>query len=194
MKSIASWPFEIDNIHLFAFVDAFSREECEKIIKLAKKEKLKEANIGSIKGYVNKKVRDSKITWLYPCEELNWLFMKITDLSINLNNQFFNFDIFGSIEGLQFTTYKAPGGKYGKHVDRAYGKTIRKLSMSIQLSDPKNYEGGELCFYNVEDPIVLDKKQGQMIMFPSYVLHEVKPVTKGERISLVAWFTGKPFK
>ena len=40
----------------------------------------------------------------------------------------------------------------------------------------------------------MDKKQGTLIMFPSYVLHEVKPVTKGERNSLVTWVTGNQFK
>jgi PKHD-type hydroxylase len=40
----------------------------------------------------------------------------------------------------------------------------------------------------------MDKAQGTLILFPSYTLHEVMPVTKGERNSLVSWVTGKPFK
>jgi len=199
MKSISSWPFELDNVNLFAFADnVFSKEECEKIIKIGKKQGLQEAKVGVSEdihiGKINKKTRDSKITWIIPSDKTNWIFEKITHVSKELNNKFFNFDIFGSIEGLQFTSYKAPGGNYGKHVDSAYGITIRKLSITIQLSEPYKYEGGELCLYNTEKPIILPKKQGQVIMFPSYVLHEVKPVTKGERISLVVWLTGKQFK
>ena len=199
MKSIASWPFELDNVNLFALADnVFSKEECEKIIKIGKKQGLKEAKVGESEnihiGNIDKTKRNSKITWIIPSNETHWVFEKITNISKELNNRYFNFDIFGAIEGLQFTSYKAPGGNYGKHVDNAYGITIRKLSITIQLSEPDKYEGGELCLYNTEKPIILQKKQGQIIMFPSYVLHEVKPVTKGERISLVVWLTGKQFK
>ena len=122
------------------------------------------------------------------------IFEKICFVSKELNQRYFNFDIFGAIEGIQFTTYQSPSGNYGKHTDNGHGSTIRKLSISIQLSDPNSYIGGELCLYNNENPIIMPKKQGQVIMFPSYVLHEVKPVTKGERISLVVWLTGKQFK
>ena len=104
-------------------------------------------------------LRKSKITWLKPSKETNWIFEKISFASKELNNRYFNFDIFGAIEGLQFTSYKAPGGNYGKHMDSAYGITIRKLSMSIQLSEPEKYEGGELCLHNSEKPIIFQKKQ-----------------------------------
>ena len=99
-------------------------------------------------------------------------------------------------DSLQFTNYKAPGGKYGKHVDRGYDTPVRKLSVSIQLTDPKKYKGGELKLYNQEDEnsSVMNKNQGSLIVFPSYVLHEVMPVTKGERNSLVTWVTGPQFK
>ena len=45
-----------------------------------------------------------------------------------------------------------------------------------------------------EQVALMKKEQGTLILFPSYVLHEVKPVTKGERNSLVSWVTGKQFK
>jgi PKHD-type hydroxylase len=113
---------------------------------------------------------------------------------LNLNDRFFQFDIFGIVEGFQFTNYKAPSDKYGKHLDRAINTVTRKLSISIQLTDPKDYEGGELNLYEQDEGKVMDKKQGTLIMFPSYVLHEVMPVTKGERNSLVTWVTGNQFK
>jgi PKHD-type hydroxylase len=196
MKSIYSWPFEIDNVNLFAFADnVFLKEECEKIIKIGKNENLQNAKVGRENNVkIDKKLRKSKITWLNPSKETNWIFEKICFVSKELNQRYFNFDIFGAIEGIQFTTYQSPSGNYGKHTDNSHGSTIRKLSISIQLSDPNSYIGGELCLYNNENPIIMPKKQGQVIMFPSYVLHEVKPVTKGERISLVVWLTGKQFK
>ena len=111
-----------------------------------------------------------------------------------LNERFFGFDIFGINEGFQFTNYKAPGDKYGKHVDRSFDFIVRKLSVSIQLTDPKEYNGGELYLYDSDKGTLMDKKQGTLIIFPSYVLHEVMPVTKGERNSLVTWVTGNQFK
>ena len=125
---------------------------------------------------------------LFPNEE------KKDKNNLKINLPFFKFDLYGFNEFLQFTNYTAPGAKYGKHIDRATDFSIRKISMSIQLTDPSTYEGGELCLYDSNEGVEMDKAQGKLIIFPSYVLHEVKPVTKGERNSLVGWVTGSPFK
>ena len=191
IKSVnSSWSFKLDNVHLYSYWHgAFTKEECKKIIQIAKKK-------GMIKGTTRSKsdVRESKISWLYSSDEMEWAFRRVTDMVLDLNQRFFNFDIFGLSEGFQFTNYKAPSNKYGKHVDRASDFIVRKLSISIQLTDPKEYEGGELYLYEDDKGILMDKKQGTLIMFPSYMLHEVKPVTKGERNSLVTWVTGNQFK
>lgn len=191
-KSVnSSWNFKQDKVHLFAFwKNAFTKEECEKIIEIAN-------NKGLVEGTVRNNesnVRKSKICWLYAPDDMRWVFQRVAGMVQDLNERFFNFDIFGLNEGFQFTNYKAPSGKYGKHVDRLTNSIIRKLSISIQLTDPKEYEGGELYIYEQEKGTLLDKKQGTLIMFPSYVLHEVTPVTKGERNSLVTWVTGNQFK
>jgi PKHD-type hydroxylase len=125
---------------------------------------------------------------------MEWVFRRVTDIVLDLNERFFKFDLFGLNEGFQFTNYKTPSGKYGKHIDRSMNMAVRKLSISIQLTDPKEYQGGELYLYQDEKGDLMDKTQGTLIMFPSYVLHEVMPVTKGERNSLVTWVTGKQFK
>jgi PKHD-type hydroxylase len=75
-----------------------------------------------------------------------------------------------------------------------FNGTVRKLSFVIQLSDPKDYKGGELQIHLSDTPEVMKKEQGTLIAFPSYILHEVTPITKGKRYSLVGWITGKPFK
>ena len=186
------WNFELDQVNMYAFWnDAFSKEECQTIINIAKNKGLIK---GLTRGGYTKDVRDSKISWLYPVDDMEWVFRRITDIVLNLNERFFQFDIFGLSEGLQFTNYKAPSNKYGKHIDRSFNSLIRKLSLSIQLTDPKEYEGGELFLYEEDKGIEMKKEQGTLILFPSYVLHEVKPVTKGERNSLVSWVTGKQFK
>jgi len=190
----SSWNFETDQVNLYAFwKKAFSKKECQTIINIAK-------NKGLIKGTTlndnkTKDVRDSKISWLYSSDNIDWVFRRVTDITLNLNKRFFKFNLFGINEGFQFTNYKAPSGKYGKHIDRAMNIPVRKLSISIQLTNPKKYEGGELKLYNgKKEGSVMDKEQGTLIIFPSYTLHEITPITKGERDSLVTWVTGKQFK
>ena len=186
----SSWNFETDQINFYAFWNnAFSKKECQTIINIAK-------NKGLIRGTTRGEldVRESKISWLYPVDGMDWVFRRVTEITLNLNERFFKFDLFGLNEGFQFTNYEAPSGKYGKHVDRGINIPVRKLSISIQLTDPKEYEGGELYLYDNDKGMSMDKTQGTLILFPSYVLHEVMPVTKGERNSLVTWVTGKQFK
>ena len=190
-KSTA-WPFKIDTVQTWAYWESiFSVEECQKIIDIGNKK-------GRIKGSIRlkslKNYRDSNISWLYPQDDLQWAYKRITDVILDLNNRFFKFDIFGFIEGFQFTHYQQPAGKYKKHVDKGVDSLVRKLSLSIQLSNPDSYEGGEFFLYEGEKPTLLPKEQGKLILFPSYTLHEVRPVTKGERYSLVAWATGPQFK
>jgi PKHD-type hydroxylase len=185
------WPFYIDNVQTWSFWNScFSPKECKTIIDIGNKQ-------GLIKGKTflknSQKIRNSNISWLYPSKDLEWVYRRLTDVILELNNKFFKFEIYGFIEGLQFTHYKEPNGKYQKHVDRSVNTRIRKLSLSVQLSDPNSYEGGELIL-NEGNEIVIPKEQGNLILFPSFVLHEVKPVTKGERFSLVAWITGPNFK
>jgi PKHD-type hydroxylase len=186
----SSWNFELDQINFYAFWNnAFSKEECQTIINIAK-------NKGLIKGKTRGEsdIRNSKISWLYPNDDMDWVFRRVTDIAVNLNERFFKFDLFGLNEGFQFTNYEAPSSKYGKHIDRGINTPVRKLSISIQLTDPEKYEGGELYLYEEDKGTLMDKTQGTLIIFPSYVLHEVMPVTKGERNSLVTWITGKQFK
>jgi PKHD-type hydroxylase len=186
------WPFEIDTLETWAYYHpAFTPEECKKIIDIGVKKGITEAKIS--RG-LDSKVRESNISWLYPSDNLEWAFKKVTDIIMSLNKDFFKFDLFGFIEGFQFTHYQSPSGKYKKHIDRGKNMLIRKLSLTIQLSDPNSYKGGDFVLYEADQPILIPKEQGKLIAFPSYTLHEVKPVTKGERYSLVAWITGPQFK
>jgi len=185
-----SWNLYLDKVYSYSYWDnAFSKKECETIISIAKAK-------GFIDGETKSKsnARSSKICWLYSADNLDWVFRRITDIVLNLNNRYFQFDIFGLNEGLQFTNYKAPSDKYQKHIDRNFNIPVRKLSLSIQLTDPKEYKGGELYIYEDKKGTIMKREQGTLVLFPSYTLHEVKPITKGERNSLVSWVTGKQFK
>tara|TARA_R100001015_G_C4543427_1_gene106919 strand:- start:81 stop:695 length:615 start_codon:yes stop_codon:yes gene_type:complete len=179
----------------------FTKNECDNIIDYAlksEKNNLVDAKVeNSDGGSEINSYRISRISFI-PSNDSNisWVFSKITEAINSLNEQFFQFDV-NQIETLQFSVYDAKvGGHYGRHVDimNTKNETTRKLSGSIQLSSPYSYEGGNLEFIVKKEADVLPREQGTLILFPSYVMHEVKPVTKGVRYSLVFWVTGPPFK
>jgi len=188
------WAFKIDQTHSWAFAnDVFTPTECRKIIALGENLNLETALTGSNR-IGNKEIRDSKTSWIFPQEDTEWIYYRLTQVVLQLNSEYFNFDLFGFIEGFQFTKYEAPSGHYDCHIDKMFGKTIRKLSIVLQLSDPDDYEGGDLEITFGKNPDVMEKAIGKVIVFPSYALHKVTPITKGIRYSLVAWVTGEPFK
>lgn len=192
-----NWFFEIDRIERYAFYESvFSPEECDTIIRLGKKLKPEKAEFldSKNKPIKSKKVRDSNVSWIVPNPDTHWIFERVTAYVLDLNAKFFGFELTGMYEGLQFTNYKAPGGHYDYHIDKIFGGQIRKLSFSIQLNDPKDYEGGELSILESDKPEKLKKDRGLLIAFPSYSVHRVNPVTKGERNSLVGWISGPNFK
>lgn len=184
------YPLDLDHVHPYAYWnDAFTISECENIIEIGK-------SLGMNKGstYGSTDIRNNKVSWIYPGDGHNWIFERVSYITKNLNNDFFKFDIFGLAEGLQFTEYNSPDNEYRKHNDRLFNTPTRKISISIQLSDPEQYIGGDLNLYLEETPTTMPKAQGTLVAFPSFVLHEVKQVTSGTRYSLVAWVTGVPFK
>jgi PKHD-type hydroxylase len=64
----------------------------------------------------------------------------------------------------------------------------------LQLSDPSQYEGGNLQVMTGGEPTNVSKQRGLIAVFPAYTLHQVTPVTQGTRQSLVAWISGPPFR
>jgi PKHD-type hydroxylase len=192
-QSSTVWPFQLDHVEDWAyFQGAFTPDECRKIIEIGNARIVDNSRIRG--NDVAPNIRDSKNSWLMPCDDSHWIFRRVTDVIVDLNSKFFKFDLFGFIEGFQFTRYDAPGGKYDQHIDRGLNTWTRKLSFTLQLSDPKDYVGGDLELYYGKEPTVPNKEQGFVTVFPSYVLHRVTPVTKGTRYSLVAWITGPSFK
>lgn len=182
----------IDTLESWAYAQqVLTKEECSKVIQLG--ESLLPETATTFGGHCPE-VRDSMVSWIQPSEQSEWLFRKMTDMVLVLNDRYFKFDLDGFAEGFQFTKYEAPAGKYDLHIDKTHRSCIRKLSLVVQLSDPADYEGGELCIQTSSEPTVLVREQGYLAAFPSYVLHGVRPVTKGTRYSLVAWITGPLFK
>lgn len=151
---------------------------------------------GDPSGDALKKIRRSQVSWMNKSQDNAWVFEKLAHAASSLNAQFFRFDLTGFGEPLQLTNYdQSEHGMYGWHVD--YGGRIspsRKLSLVLQLTDPSQYEGGNLEIQTGGNPIQIRKQRGLIAAFPSYVLHQVTPVVKGSRQSLVAWISGPAFK
>ena len=186
------WPFEADNVHHYAYANnVLTKKECEDLVFFAKSIDPEEATLGT-NNNINHDIRKNKVRWLQPHSEIQDVYRKITDAVVSLNKDFFKFKLYGIYECLQFTTY-GKDEKYIKHTDRLFRSVIRKLSFSIQLTDPKEYDGGDLVLYDSDIQTKMKKDQGTIIVFPSFIPHEVQPVTKGERDALVGWITGPNF-
>jgi PKHD-type hydroxylase len=159
--------------------------------------KIEEATVGNGKGgYVTKnETRITDIVWIKPGTEI---FDTIFNYVQSANKAAgWNFGTHG-MEDVQLGRY-ADGGHYDWHIDSFPpddGNWQRKLSCSILLSDPDTYEGGDLIFKLDANGTTetVTRKQGTVVVFPSYMAHMVTPVTKGERYSAVAWMKGQAFR
>ena len=144
------------------------------------------------------KVRESKVAWIGLNDDSQFIYDRLAFILRNLNGQFYNFDIYGFSEDLQFTVYEeGTNGHYTWHVDSGVvdnGSVPRKLSLVLQLTDPSEYEGGDLEIMTSSTPTQIKKEKGMIAVFPSYTLHRVTPVTKGTRKTIVVWATGPSFK
>lgn len=175
----------------------FSDEECDRIIVLS--DELSPMDGGTAFGgdlKTSTTHRDSSIKWLMPGPDTAWVFERIRD-AVNGVNNFFKFE-FDGFKGIQIARYGI-GGHYIWHSDLGVGlNSRRKLSISVQLSAPEDYDGGELEFQILQDehnePLKVGKERGSTIFFPSYMTHRVTPVTRGTRWSLVTWINGPPFR
>ena len=174
----------------------FSPQQCQDIINAGHAEKPQVAQVGMNKpgGGIDKKKRTTTISWI-PFDKLPQMYKVVENQLSLVNLNHFGFDDVHITEPAQFTEYPK-GGFYDWHMDNdVLGKNqppVRKISMTLLLSDPATFEGGELEFMSKGKKAKL--KQGQAIFFASWLQHRVKPVTQGERKSLVMWFGGPSFK
>lgn len=178
----------------------WSSEYCESLIQRSKSENFFKGTIDD--GIVNPNIRRSEITFLQANDtRFRDVFSDLWVMALEANKSFFNFHI-SQLNFIQIGKYDAKDkGEYTSHQDVFWLNNDpnfhRKLSLSIQLSDPKDYEGGDLVFENIPGttPTPEDiRSQGTAIFFPSFVYHKVTPVTKGTRYSLVAWFDGPKWR
>jgi PKHD-type hydroxylase len=146
----------------------------------------------------DKTVRSSTNAWLPYDSSTKFFYDKLTEVVNKVNKTYFQFDLTGFYEPGQLTIYKgADEDHYSCHCDNFFGCDVvpRKLSMSLLLSHPNEFVGGDLeIFPQSLEPVKLEQKRGRAWFFPSYMLHRVNKVTAGTRRSLVLWIGGPSFK
>jgi len=174
---------------------AFTEQELDWLQQKAK-EATQEGQIGTGNGGgVNQDIRRSELHWLAKSEETQWVFEKLSHVVSKINADYFGFELTGFGEALQLTNYhESNQGTYKWHQDFGGNGISRKLSIVLQLSDPSEYEGGELQLLTTGKPISIQKKRGLIVAFPSWTLHQVTPVIRGTRQTLVTWISGPAFK
>lgn len=170
----------------------------EGLISECDKYPIAQTSIGFSGSSNNDNYRSSEIKWVDSYQsplvkQLLWNYVEIA------NRNAFGFDV-DYLTDIQYTKYSAQtNDKYDWHIDTFWANPTaydRKLSIVVQLSDPSEYEGGNFEFdaqYENPNPVAL-KKKGSVIVFPSFLMHRVTPVTSGIRRSLVAWAEGPKFK
>ncbi len=194
-------PRNTANSDALAYWEGFlTNEDIELLLNRLEWGEVEEGQVYTEDGGVEKNlvVRSSKLAWLEPEPELLLIWDKLANVVAEVNRTFFHFDLTGFYEPIQLGLYTSEdNGHYDWHVDgnNKDAGVPRKLSMSLLLSDPSEFEGGEFQVKAVTDePRTMEFVKGRAWFFPSYMLHRVAPVTKGVRKSLVLWVGGPPFK
>ena len=181
------------------FKEYFSAEQCQEIIDNALKLPAEDPVIGKGGEFkVDDDTRRSKLRWIRRREPWLDLFSKVDSLIARANNEHF-FVSYNYCNAFQFTEYdESYLGEYTLHKDTflTFPGPHRKLSISVQLSAPDEYEGGDFEFMDVGQPPkpINIRTQGTAIIFPSITYHKVTPVTKGKRYSLVGWYEGPEWR
>lgn len=191
-----TWDLRRCNSTPFAYqLRYFTDAECDRIIEAGLALPATESYLGT-NGQVDNSIRKNLVAFFENTNPANhWIYEKLAAAVTAINTQFWDFDL-DFIETMQFTRYDRIDDFYTNHIDTSFGKTEqRKLSISVQLSDPASYQGSNLefmkCGDSYYDPI---RERGSIMLFPSFMQHRVTPLTAGVRYSLVSWVIGPPFK
>ena len=173
---------------------AFSADECEKVLEQANKLYPRKSTVGTGPdgGEYRPEIRAVDTYEILHTEETSWIFEKISHAVALANADYYRYNLLGITHGLQLLHYKSEeNGHYDWHMDCGDGDACtRKISISIPLTKRNEYEGGDLEINNNGTLIKATDEQGSITLFPSYLMHRVSPVTKGERWVIVIWIHG----
>ncbi len=178
------------------WANAFSLDEMDRIERRGDALPLTQAGLAKdIEAQTRDRIRVTRTGWLESIEENKWIYDRVQQIAMMINAMAYRFDLTGFSERIQYSVYHASeGGHYDWHVDQGLLGTRRKLSLTLQLTDPSQYQGGDLQFLAGNLTETAPRERGMLIAFPSYGVHRVAPVTSGTRKSLVIWITGPRFR
>lgn len=185
---------QVENTPLGIWARALPEEVCETIISEGAVLSVEQATINHDRE-TDDTIRDGKVAWFPENSWIDNLLLSYVFRTNRINDWNFNIN---HGEQVQFTRYEKDDF-YTWHRDSNVESDVqRKLSITVQLSDPSSYEGGEFeiqdCWGDGYASIPDEgKERGSIIIFPSFLLHQVTPVTSGTRYSLVQWYSGPPF-
>lgn len=158
--------------------------------------------VGAVDLEDAKKVRRSGVKFHKRNDDTAWIFDKLNHILLGLNNQYYGF-VLNGYDAFQYTEYHAAEeGKYGWHLDMCLDAQVpatmiepRKLSMTLLLTDPSEFTGGDfqVNLGNQDHAKTVEFKKGRAVCFPSWLAHQVTPVISGCRRSIVVWVTGPKF-
>ena len=176
-------------------------QQCDELIEIGRNEPKIGATIGTDKAVkLDEGYRKSVVSWI-PFDKALPIYQVIKQWMEITNNNYFGFDTMHLSEQGQYAEY-GKGGFYNWHMDSnvemANMPTVRKISMTLLLNDPKDFKGGELelfCGDALDDEKnKISFERGYAVFFASFLLHRVMPIIKGNRKSLVMWFGGSPLR
>lgn len=171
----------------------FTDDECRQIISLSEKKYPEKSKVGSGEDTAyNSNIREVLTYHIELGEDTQWIFDKIARAVGIANAEFYNFNLLGITHSLQLLHYEGTeNGHYQWHIDAGPGESsTRKISVVVPLNSPSEFEGGLLEVNDNGTLLNAPQDPGSVIMFPSFTLHKVHPVTQGNRWSLVSWVHG----
>jgi len=141
------------------------------------------------------RIRITRTAAMAPGPDIRWLYDRMQLIIRKVNQEVYKFDLTGFSENFQYTVYHgSEGGHYDWHIDWGLKQVQRKLSASLQLTDPSQYEGCDLQFHGAREIEIAPRERGAVIVFPSFIQHRVTPCTKGIRKAVVVWTAGPRFR
>ena len=175
--------------------EALSAAECDALVALCAAQEMKDA--GLVRQTTAHQIRRAEVSWLDDIPEAAWVMERMMRLVAAANRDSFGFDLTDFLESPQVARYGAEReGHFDWHSDIGAGQAAskRKLTIVVQLSEPEEYEGGVLELRPDSSLRQVEKARGTAVLFPSFVLHRVTPVTRGTRWSLTLWTHGPAFR
>lgn len=195
-------PAELPNFtDYYRYAQCFSPPECAELIRIAETKNMEPGSVGIASGQTAvvdcaiRQVSTARLT----AEDVPWAFDNLVQ-KVTWANAEYRFDLNGLYENIGVmrydpAAYGSPAGHYNWHQDFGGGTASRrKISIVSLLSDPKDFDGGDLRLFTYHEQTADLSNKGDMVMFPSWTSHCVTDITRGVRYSLVAWVSGPRFR